>query len=155
MKKQCTRCGKTKHLEFFTARAASRDGYTAACTRCLDAQKTLDYYVNPERRAAHLARIARNRKERAFADPIYQKSLDIWTNLRKRGYKASIPPWAKLADFYDHAARLLLLGPEYTSDHIIPLKHAKVCGLHVPWNLQEITRSENSAKWNHFETDWD
>lgn len=38
-----------------------------------------------------------------------------------------------------------------TIDHIIPLKSDLVCGLHAPWNLRYLTRSENSSKGNKFE----
>jgi hypothetical protein len=37
-------------------------------------------------------------------------------------------------------------------DHIIPLKHPDVCGLHVPWNLQYLPGIDNARKGNKLET---
>lgn len=74
-----------------------------------------------------------------------------YESLRKRLMLQARPKWAnrsELRKIYKEAKTL-----EVTVDHIIPLKHPKVCGLHVPNNLQLLTRSENSSKNNTFRED--
>lgn len=45
-------------------------------------------------------------------------------------------------------------GVRYEIDHIVPVKGKNVCGLHVPWNLQLITKDENQRKGRSFDGSW-
>ena len=52
---------------------------------------------------------------------------------------------------YLEAQRLSLeTGVEYVVDHVIPLQHPDVCGLHNDANTQVITAEENRVKGNSF-----
>ena len=70
-------------------------------------------------------------------------------NALRRSRKLNATPiWvdrAALLEIYTEATDRNL-----TVDHIVPLQHPLVCGLHVPWNLQLLTSSENSRKGNRF-----
>lgn len=41
-------------------------------------------------------------------------------------------------------------GIKHEVDHIIPLIHEKICGLHVPANVQILTKQKNRAKASRF-----
>ena len=65
-----------------------------------------------------------------------------WTTIRER-----TPAWADhklMAAIYKRADRL-----NHHVDHIVPLNHPLVCGLHCEANLQILTAVENLAKSNH------
>jgi hypothetical protein len=78
-----------------------------------------------------------------------------WTHDRQRTGRhrgcsnhAAEPPWVNNLDIQ----RIYACVPNgMTVDHIIPISNRLVCGLHVPWNLQYLTRSDNSIKSYKFD----
>lgn len=66
-----------------------------------------------------------------------------------------MPKWANwffIQEIYELARlRTELTGVPWEVDHVIPLTHHLVSGLHVEQNLRVIPRSVNRAKKNFFE----
>lgn len=74
-------------------------------------------------------------------------------NRRAAKYKAT-PEWSesdKIQILYEKAKWLgTLTGLKYEVDHVIPLVHPNVCGLHIWANLQILEVSLNHSKGNRF-----
>lgn len=91
--------------------------------------------------------LARDREQR----PEYWRARARARDAQKAG---ATPQWltdeqqaAIIAIYQDAASR----DTPHHVDHIIPLNHPDVCGLHVPWNLQVLTAEENLRKSNSFD----
>lgn len=165
--KTCTKCGIT-YLDVITSFYSDKSkasGLSSSCKTCKDVcAKT---YSNKE---------ANRTRRKAYAKVYYEQNKQKWihsqTRQRYRGsttYKtkqamyqrtreakkmSATPAWVKYRDiqpFYVEARELTnITGVTYTVDHIDPLNHHLVCGLHCPSNLQVMTLSENSSKCNRF-----
>lgn len=70
---------------------------------------------------------------------------------RRSSLKNATPLWLSSADLIS-IKQIYKQAKEQNMqvDHIVPLKGNNVCGLHVPWNLQLLTKKENRAKSNKF-----
>lgn len=97
-----------------------------------------------------------NREKRQEIDRLYRennRSYMAEKESRRRASKINATPsWLTEEDkiaiekIYEYAWSL-----GYHVDHIVPLRNKKVCGLHVPWNLQPIPAEDNMRKHNKFE----
>ncbi len=77
------------------------------------------------------------------------------TQAKRRAIKIqATPKWADLKvvkSIYKECKRLEdLTGISFHVDHIIPLNHSLVCGLHCEHNLQILTAIDNMRKGNEF-----
>ena len=95
----------------------------------------------------------RRRRQRYYKE-CYEK-LVANNKLRECAKKHRTPAWltaehkVQMEAFYKKAhTRTKSTGTKMHVDHVVPLQGKTVCGLHVPWNLQVITASENLAKNN-------
>jgi len=73
----------------------------------------------------------------------YSKKLRKRT---KRKAKLSVESWKDIENFIKTRP-----SEEYDLDHIIPLNHPDVCGLHNTWNFQWLKKADNNLKSNKFD----
>ena len=105
--------------------------------------------------------IERNKRYNAKARKENPERIRQWkreerqrNKTRHNSYQASYkkrkvkPIWVSHKDLQEIYSQAKNLGLEV--DHIIPLTHPLVCGLHTPNNLQFLSRSENAKKSNLF-----
>ena len=146
-------------------RDSCRDAHREWCRRNKDKCREwnrVGYYKNREEQIRAAQEWVRRNPERRAAYRLehYEKNKARYiynANKRKKRVKRATPTWLdrkdyeSMAQLYECAARLMTeTGVPHDVDHIIPLLGKGVCGLHVPWNLQILTASENRKKWNHY-----
>lgn len=99
-----------------------------------------------------------NRKKDRHTKESYARRADFFYErcaYRRAFKKQATPKWAnrsEIVKIYKECRNLSrTTGIPHHVDHIIPLQNKLVCGLHVHWNLQILTATENISKNNKFE----
>lgn len=115
------------------------------------------YRKNPERKlkacAERLSDPAEREAQRARVRDHYRRNKDkfpAYVAARKARKLMATPSWVDMAEIVEVYKRAALVsrstGIPHEVDHIVPLRGKYVSGLHVPWNLQIITREQNRRK---------
>jgi hypothetical protein len=125
----CVECRERHNAKFLSTEAGKAS---------LQKSQQRYYYANKQARKENLQRWRQNNPERA------KWHAGATKRLRKRATTAYGQKGVK--ELYALARKLGL-----TVDHIVPLNHPRVCGLHNIFNLQLLSLEENIKKRNHFE----
>lgn len=169
--KTCTECGRVKPLELFPPAKTCVDGRRSYCRDCYLKRKSLYYERTKSDRAAwQKAWAAKNPEKVKAAKRKYNRKAiasgtaaasrrnsrekkpekyRAYVSARRTKLRKATPPWVDMRQIravYEEATRKGL-----TVDHIIPINGKTVSGLHVPWNLQLMSLSDNSRKRNRVE----
>jgi 5-methylcytosine-specific restriction endonuclease McrA len=155
LSKKCVCCGVEKPLHEFGIRKASQDGLNYYCKGCVREKYLRNFDKISQNRKKNYVLNAKKKRE-------YQKNWAVLNRdqrIRKKAERAALkkqatPSWTDpkvFKEFKECAdAFRLFTGVEYHVDHIIPLKHKDVCGLHCEANLKIIPWRENLEKKNNF-----
>lgn len=168
--KKCGKCKETKPLsEFYVRRDAPNATHRSICKSCNYA-RTRAYprlrELQDAWREKNRDRVNAQSRSRTKRNPERRKSANsAWlkrhlpehaerVRARYASQKNATPRWAdkeKIMAFYREARRRTVeTGVRHDVDHIIPLVHPLVCGLHVESNLQVLSIFQNSAKRNFY-----
>jgi len=171
--KTCTKCKQNKELSDFGKAKFGKDGVRSICRSC-KALQDAEYQSKHQQEIATYGKQYREEKaeqisaQRATHTIKNKEKLAEYqtrwrlanpgksnarTARRRASRRKAMPKWLtkehhlEMIAKYDEAVKLTKeTGIPHEVDHIIPLQGKTVRGLHVPWNLQIITRHENRKK---------
>jgi len=168
----CATCKEKKSVSNFSWRNKSKGLLQSHCKVCIKEKNKVQYENNKEKRVAYQTEWKKENPDKVsrYNRTYRENNLDrvkAWVkdwDTRNKGRRTAItnryraaklnatPSW--LTD--EHKKSILTVYVKasekgYHVDHIVPLQGKNVCGLHVPWNLQIMSPSNNCRKGNRFD----
>jgi hypothetical protein len=169
--KTCIKCKISQSKDNFFKQAKSADGLFSYCKPCKNVNRRR--YRASEKHKSDIWKAANHDKIKIYKQRDYIKNISTYKEshrnwrINNRGIRNSLeaarkssklkrtPKWLskddkkEIAHIYKVCAWLNSWKLEkYQVDHIVPIQGRTISGLHVPWNLQILTASENASKGN-------
>jgi hypothetical protein len=169
--KQCSKCKQFKDLNCFSKDKHKRSGYVSQCKECKNSydkeyknknraeinRKRVDYYYNNLEYVRDYY-VSNKEKINKQAKEYYKNNTHIFRarDAKRRALQLkATPKWLSKEQIAQIKIEYALAewctkvtNEKYEVDHIVPLQGKNVSGLHVPWNLQVITKVDNRKKAN-------
>ena len=169
--KKCSGCKQHMERSAFSRNKSTKDGLQSTCKECQAKHyvKNKDV-IAPRNREWHRSN---KERERLSKQQYYKENREAilaknkaWheanpdkhrqrISRRRAAMKRCQPSWAdeeRIGTVYAIAKWLeeVVPGQKYHVDHVIPIQHSLVCGLHVHENLAVLRAEENLSKQNKF-----
>ena len=110
--------------------------------------RKLYYLKNAEKQKNYTKNYTLNNKDKIKEYHLNNPHTQRAITAKRRALKLKATPkfanLKKIKEIYKNCPK------GYVVDHIVPLQGKIVCGLHVEYNLQYLTKLENSSKSNRF-----
>lgn len=143
---ECRQCKLIKPASSFNRHKKGKCGISERCVECISDVGASYRSRNRAKVILRARNYYRNNKDK----------VKVQRSVRRYGLRAQ----AKIIKYFRKELDALVQSvPEFNRadttslviDHIIPLKHPNICGLHCPANLRVISASENSSKQNKWD----